>query len=124
MANETSFIDSDALVDLPNFGRALDKDDVEFRWPKKNDLDELGLYYPPKLIKIITQSSDSGQLNGIKLVFEDGISSPFFDADPQSKETSTEVNESLLQTSDITKIAAEHKGYFITKLRFKSQNGD
>ena len=54
MANETSFIDSDALVDLPNFGRALDKDDVEFRWPKKNDLDELGLYYPPKLIKIIT----------------------------------------------------------------------
>lgn len=67
------------LVDLPRFGKHEAENDPHFRWPTENDLLDLNLEAPPKLIGVKSSGSASG-LASLQLLFENGIKSPVFDS--------------------------------------------
>ena len=61
------------------FKNALKPEQINFRWPKLEDLEALKLAEPLKLVAIRAKGTMNDKMTAIQLVFENGIESPLFE---------------------------------------------
>ena len=62
-------LDENTLRDLPCISEQPDDDDIDFRWPKLEDLQAIQLSRTLKLKEILAKGNVNDDLIGIQLVF-------------------------------------------------------